>query len=222
MSLRPIPFLTGEYYHLYNRGNDKRTVFLDECDYKRFMALLYMCNTTGPLDMRKFFNEGKAFADIFSEKRKDTLVDIGVYTLMPNHFHILIHEKIEKGISTFMQKLATAYSMYFNRKYERTGSLFEGKFKAKHVNNDPYFHWIFSYAHLNIVNLIAPKWKENGISDIEKVRKFVEDYKYSSYFDYFVGDRVEGAILNKEEFPEHFAKMNDFKELVREFRASEQ
>ncbi len=220
MSTRLTPFVVGEYYHIYNRGVDKRIIFLDEHDYRRFVALLYICNTTDSLDMRKFFDEGKAFVELFLINRLNTLVDIGVYTLMPNHFHILIKERNDGGISIFMQKLLTAYSMYFNKKYSRTGSLFEGKFRAKHINNEPYLYWVFSYIHLNIVKLVAPDWKENGISDIniKKVQNFVENYKYSSYFDYFTKSRTEGVILNKEEFPEDFVRMDDFKGLIQEFR----
>jgi putative transposase len=224
MVARKVPLLVGEYYHIYNRGVDKRTVFLDEHDYQRFITLLYLCNGTSPVNMREYFensktiNKGRTFVDIFSVDRGERLVGIGVYALMPNHFHILVREKMEGGVSIFMQKLSTAYSMYFNRKYERKGSLFEGKFKAKHINNEPYFYWMFSYTHLNAVNLVAPNWKEDGILDIEKVCKFIENYKYSSYLDYFIGDRVEGAILNKEEFPEHFSQLNDFGDLVQSFR----
>jgi putative transposase len=116
MSIRKTPFIVGEYYHIYNRGNDKKTIFFDNHDFARFMLLLYLCNNTDTLDMRNILNKGLAFVDIFSLERSDTLVDIGVYTLMPNHFHILLYEKTENGISIFMQKLATAYSMYFNQK----------------------------------------------------------------------------------------------------------
>lgn len=218
MSIRLVPFLVGEYYHLYNRGNDKRIIFLDEHDYKRFVALLYVCNMTNSFHMRDFLRQGKALADVFGEKRTDTLVNIGVYCTMPNHFHILAHEKTEGGISIFMQKLSTAYSMYFNEKYRRTGSLFEGKFKAKYIDNEPYFNWVFSYIHLNPVKLVDPTWKENGIGNPEQAKKSMDEYHYSSYYDYFIGDRSEGAILNKDAFPEHFGQMNDFQYLIDQFK----
>jgi len=217
MSIRPVPFLVGEYYHLYNRGNDKRIIFLDGYDFKRFMLLLYICNSTDPFHMSSFFNRGLASVEIFSVKRTDILVGIGAYCSMPNHFHILVHEKTEGGISVFMQKLSTAYSMYFNKRYGRSGSLFEGKFKAKHIDNEPYFNWVFSYIHLNPVKLINPAWKEEGIQDVEKTKKYINEYKYSSYHDYFIDERPEKVILNKEEFPEHFSKLRDFEDLCREF-----
>ncbi len=218
MSIRPVPFLVGEYYHLYNRGNDKRIIFLDGHDFKRFMLLLYICNSTDPFHMASFFNRGLASVEIFSVKRTNTLVDIGVYCSMPNHFHILVHEKTEGGISVFMQKLSTAYSMYFNKRYGRSGSLFEGKFKAKHIDNEPYFNWVFSYIHLNPVKLVEPTWKENGIGNPDQAKKFMNEYHYSSYHDYFIGDRPESAVLNKDAFPEHFGQMNDFQNLIEQFK----
>ena len=87
--------------------------------------------------------------------RGETLVDIGIYCLVPNHFHLLIKEKTENGISEFVKKVATGYSMYFNKKYERTGSLFEGPFKAKRIDTDEYLKYIFSYIHLNRKQIIV-------------------------------------------------------------------
>lgn len=221
MSIRPVPFLIGQDHHIYNRGVDKRVIFLDKQDYERFTALMYVCNSKGSFRIRDFLNTGKAWEDIFSAERDETLVDIVAYCLMPNHFHIFMKEKVEGGISMFMQKLSTAYSMYFNSKYGRTGGLFEGKFKAKYIDKEAYLNWVFSYIHLNPVKLIDPMWKQNGISEPEKAKKFMDSYKYSSYYDYFVGDRIEKVILNKDVFP-HFNKMNDFEVLCREFSGGEE
>ena len=207
----------GEHYHIYNRGVDKRIIFIDEHDYKRFSALLYLCNNTNPVDIRTLFNEGLPFVEFFSVDRGGQIVDIGAYCLMPNHFHILIKERVEKGISVFMEKLSTAYSMYFNKKHNRSGRLSEGPFKAKHIDNGAYFNWLFSYIHLNPIKIIDPMWKESGISESEKARKFVELYKHSSYFDYFSGDRPEGVILNKKAFPEYFVHLGNFEGLIKEF-----
>ena len=89
--------------------------------------------------------------------RKETLVDIGAYCLMPNHFHLLIRETAEGNISRFMLKLQTGYPMYFNKKYQRTGALFEGKFKAKHITNDNHLKYLFAYLHLNPVKITDPQ-----------------------------------------------------------------
>ena len=137
---------------------------------------------------------------------------------MPNHFHILVTERVEGGISQFMEKLATAYVMYFNTKNERRGSLFEGPFKVKHIDSDSYLNWVFSYIHLNPVKLVDSNWKESGISNPTAVKDFINDYKYSSYSDYFLGDRTESVILNKETFSDDFTQLNDLDELIQEFR----
>lgn len=137
---------------------------------------------------------------------------------MPNHFHILVYEKVDNGISTFIQKLSTAYSMYFNKRYDRLGSLFEGKFKAKHIDSDPYLNWIFSYMHTNPIKLFKSDWKEEGISDFAAVYDFINNYRYSSYYDYFIGERFEKNIINKDAFPEHFLQMNDLVELIKSAR----
>ncbi|MBL7045182.1 MAG: transposase, partial [Parcubacteria group bacterium] len=215
---RKIPFSIGEYYHVYNRGTDKRVVFIEDRDYRRFIFLLYICNSVIPVRTDNLFQQGQPLLELFGVNRGDTLVDIGAFCLMPNHFHLLLYEKTEGGISIFMKKLLTAYVMYFNTKNERRGSLFEGPFKAKYVNSNSYLNWIFSYIHLNPVKLIQSDWKESGILDPVSTKNFVDNYKYSSYYDYFLGDRSEGVILNKKEFSDNFSQLNDFEDLVQEFR----
>src|SRR3989344_7978889 len=132
--LRKISFAPEEFYHLYNRGVDKRNIFTCVNDYNRFVTLLYLCNNTKPTSIEHELRSGRVFTELLNTERGKLLVDIGAYCLMPNHFHILIREKDNNGISTFMKKLSTAYSMYFNNKYKRSGALFEGRFKAQHAN----------------------------------------------------------------------------------------
>jgi putative transposase len=103
-----------------------------------------------------------------------------------------------------MQKLLTAYSQYFNKKYERTGTLFSSRFKASHAESDEYLKYLFSYIHLNPVKLIKPDWKENGV-DPEMCRKFINSYKFSSHPDYDGVVREERLILNREYFPDYFS-----------------
>ena len=107
-------------------------------------------------------------------------------------------------------KLLTAYSMYFNRKNNRKGALFESRFKAKHVDSDNYLKYIFAYIHLNPVKLIDPKWKENGISNRRNAKQHLEKYNFSSYLDYKDVERLEGKIINREVFPEYFDNKKDF------------
>ena len=195
---RPFSFSLHEFYHLYNRGTEKRIIFMDTDDWEHFLSLLYLCNNKNPIVFRELPHK-----DLFNVERGETLVDIGAYCLMPNHFHILVREKIENGISNFMKKLSTAYSMYFNTKYERTGSLFEGTFKAHHADTDRYLKYLFSYIHLNPVKRIEPDWKTNLRTDSKKIFDYVNTYAYSSFQDY-KNERKESIILQKNVFPEYF------------------
>lgn len=214
MSIRNFHFSIDEHYHIYNRGTDKRDIFLGLRDYDRFLALLYLCNSKNSVDLSRHFRDGKVLSDLYSLQRGDKLVDIGAYCLMPNHFHLLLREKEEGGITKFMGKLATAYSMYFNKKYDRTGALFEGKFKAKHVDSDEYLKYLFAYIHLNPVKLIDPKWKENGINDREVAKRYLQGYRYSSYLEYLGVTRQENSIIKMSSFPEYFVKPEFFESFV--------
>src|SRR3989338_2817578 len=166
MSIRSASFAVGEYYHLYNRGNSKQVIFRDKEDYYRFITLLYTCN--GVNNFRNFLVQNTKEKDPYLFERGKHLVSIGAFVLMPNHFHILITEKEGNGVSKFMQKLSTAYVMYYNNKYERTGGLFEGKFKSQHLADDRYLKYIFSYIHLNPIKLLQKDWKEIDIKNKTK------------------------------------------------------
>ena len=204
MSIRKVAFASGEFYHIYNRGNSKQVIFHDKQDYQRFQALLYAVNTNENIILRLVFKDRYYF------NRNKRLVSIGTYCLMSNHFHLILIQHNEGCISKFMQKLTTAYSMYYNKKYIRTGGLFEGKFKSEHLNEDRYLKYLFSYIHLNPVKLIDKKWKTNGIKNKQKILEFLKNYTYSSYLDYLGTERPEKAILNRESFPKYFLTKETF------------
>ena len=142
-------------------------------------------------------------------------MDIITYCLMPNHFHILVRETSEKGVSQFMQRLGTAYSSYFNKKYKRTGTLFEGPFKARLVDTEPYLLYLTSYIHLNPIKLIDPEWKKFGIKNVESAEKFLREYQSSSFIDYVGINRQESVILAKPLFGS--AQINGFPDLVEDW-----
>lgn len=210
---RKINFAPGEFYHIYSRGVEKRKIFIDESDRKRFIALLFYCNDVNRIVMRDLVGKGSDFSN-FKKHKRDTLVDIGAYCLMSNHFHILIHEKKDNGICLFMQKLLTAYTMYFNKKNNRVGPLFQSRFQAQHADEDEYLKFLYSYIHLNPVKLFQPGWVEEGIDDIKATKKYLASYEYSSYVDYLGIERVENALINKDAFPEYFEEAQDFSKLV--------
>jgi len=117
---------------------------------------------------------------IEKEPRK-LLVEILVFCLMPNHFHLMVKQKVNGGITLFMRKLGTGYTNYFNQKYKRVGPLFQGKYKIVHLYQDAHFLYLPYYIHLNPLELIIPEWKEQGIKNIKKAIKFLEKYRWSSF-----------------------------------------
>ena len=212
--LRRDPFVEGGYYHLYNRGVDKRKIFLDKEDYQRFVALLYLCNSHDNLNLVDYFREGKKLKDAFDEQLNKRIVAIGAYCLMPNHFHLLATELVDNGISTFMKKIATAYVMYFNRKNNRTGTLFEGRFKSQHAESDEYLKYLYSYIHLNPAKLVDRGWAEHCIASPAITKKFVKEYPYSSYPDFLSAHRKERTVLSREKFPDYFETATDVDEMI--------
>jgi len=158
-------FATGEIYHVFNRGADKRQTFMDTSDYSRFVSGMYT------------FNDAHSTHDLrlTTEVRpREKLVEIMCYCLMPNHFHFMLRQVKDGGITTFMRKLGTSYSMYFNKKYERSGVLFQGKFKSVYVNRDVYLQYLPHYIHLNPLELSLPNWQSKGAGDY----KFSELIRY--------------------------------------------
>lgn len=212
MSTRKITFTENEYYHLYNRGVDKRIIFLDNRDYERFLSLIYLSNSTKRFELNK--NEKDWSLERSLEKDTgDHLVSIGAWCLMPNHFHFLIKEETLGGVSKFMLKLLTGYSMYFNKKYFRTGALFEGAFKASHANSDRYLKYLYSYIHLNPIGIIDNGWKQRCISDVARAKNFLKEFDYSSYKDYVEKNRLESKIINRENFPAYFENIKQFEDM---------
>lgn len=173
-------------------------IFNSDRDYCRFQSLLYLSNGTQPVVFRDIEKDS-----VYDFDRGEVQVHIGAYCLMPNHFHLLLTPSVDNGIQNFLQKLSTSYSMYFNKKYERTGVLFEGRFKSRHVVDDRYLKYLFSYIHLNPVKLLEPNWKEQGILDSVSTKQYLEGYHYSSFLDY-ARERRENVILDKAVFPAYF------------------
>lgn len=197
MAQRSVPFAIDEWYHCYSRGVEKRKIFFDAKDYNRFLHALYLCNSDIPVHRSNL--RGLSNANILSTERGLPLVTIGAYCLMPNHFHLLLKEISEGGISIFMQKLGTAYSMYFNIKYEHHGSLFAKPFKSKHVSDDRYLRRVVQYIHLNPIELFEHDWKRGIVNDKRGLQNKIEQYRYSSLVDYRGDNRDEKVILDSNE-----------------------
>jgi len=147
MSIRNIVFVNGEYYHVFNRGVDKRSVFNTREQQDFFFKRLMLLNTT---DNRKYIaNKRSRYKDKTILAEGDQLVSIVAYCLLPNHYHLLLRQEVDNGISQFMQRLGTSYTMYFNQQENRSGSLFQGKFKAKHLSGEFALPVVSAYVNLN-------------------------------------------------------------------------
>ena len=211
---RKIEFAPEDYYHLYNRGVEKRKLFLDKVDYRRFVSLLYVANSVTPVHLSNY--QGRSLLEI---PKGEQLVSIGAWCLMPNHFHLLVREIKDGNISLFMKKLLTGYSMYFNTKNERKGALFEGNFYAKHLDTDNYLKYQYAYIHLNPIGIIDDGWKSKKIKNINKAKKFLSSFMHSSYLDYQQPNknREESVILDTSNFPKYFETFLDFNDMIEEW-----
>lgn len=162
------PYVENGYYHVYNRGVEKRIVFLDERDYKTFLFFL------------------KSYLDPNERVRPDTglhnpmnlseEVELFAFCLMPNHYHLLLHQKTKDGMSKLMKRLATHYSIYFNKRYTRVGPLFQGIYKGVLIDSDPYLLHVSRYIHRNPIELVK-------VDPSQRIN-LIASYPYSSYGDY--------------------------------------
>lgn len=205
MSYREIEI--GGIYHIYNRGVEKRNIFLDNEDRSIFLHHLFVLNNT-----KRIHNLSRDRN--IQIKEKEDLVEILGFCLMDNHYHILIKETKKGGVSKFMQKLGTGYTMFFNKKNKRSGSLFQGKYKIKKIKTDEQFNYILDYIHMNpiknyeggptslIKNLQKYKW--SSLLDYLGIENFPSIINTDLYFDYFNGydgylKHLSKTILFKKE-----------------------
>lgn len=190
-------FALDEWYYCFNRGIDKRAVFDNEQDAQRFLMLLYLANGTKPIGLHG--RQRPNLRGAFDTDRGRAIVALGAYCLMPNHFHILIKEITENGITTFMRKIGTAYTMYFNKKNERVGNLFLKPFRSRHVGTDRYFQRVLQYIHCNPTELYEPDWKQGKIRYMRSLERKLIEYPYSS-LPGFVQRGQKGPILSQDVF----------------------
>lgn len=177
--IRP-QFVTGEIYHIYNRGVEKRSIVQNDKDRFRFIHDMFAFNDEAPTLNAGYHHTTKTAP----HRSRKLLVEILCFCIMPNHYHFLIKQKVDNGITLFMRKFGTGYTNYFNKKYRRVGPLFQGKFKAVLVKQEPHLLYLPHYIHLNPLDLITPKWRTQQIPNPRKALKFLESYRWSSYLDY--------------------------------------
>jgi len=165
--------------------------------------MLYLCNDVAPVE-RSSFDRNITHEEIFSLPRQEPLIDIGAYSLIPNHFHLILKARAEGGITKFMRKLSTGYTMYFNVKRKRIGNLFVKPFRSKHIPDDRYFKQVVPYVLFNAIELFEPEWKI-GKGNLRSIEKKLREYQYSSLNDFLGDSRPENVIIAnvlKEFYPE--------------------
>ncbi len=208
-----------EIYHVLNRGVDKRQIFTDKQDHLRFIHDLYEFNDQErtELNFYKFRDYGtNGQFPKTSKKPRKLLVDILAFCLMPNHYHLMLSPRIEKGISQFMKKLNAGYAKYFNQKYDRVGALFQGRYKKIMVTDNAHFLHLPFYIHFNPLDLSHPEWRGNKISDPKGALEFLKSYRWSSHLDY-LGVKNFPSVLNKKPLREVLGDSNGYNNLVENY-----
>jgi len=187
-------FSPKSIYHVYNRGNNKEKIFFDEQDYRAFLFRLGLCLEFAEEELNKEKLTAMPYSRIRITNTDKKDFTLHAFCLMPNHFHFLIEQVGDTPISKLISKLCTSYSKYINKKYKRVGHVFQDKFKAVLIENDPQLMWTSAYIHMNPVK--------------DKLVKNPGEYKWSSYND-FASDR-NLSIVSKELLIETFGGQKSF------------
>lgn len=194
MPYRFIPFVNEQYYHVYNRGSDKRVIFHSRRDYQRFIKTIKYYQLEGPKP--KFSHFPNLVVKELNSSQK--IVEIVAYCLMPNHFHLLLRQVRDNGITEFTSKFINSYTRFFNTKYERIGPLFQGMVKAALIESDEQLLHVSRYIHLNPIT-------SHLVKDLGK-------YEWSSYQDYIQGNHQ--GFCSEEDILTHFKDPQDYQRFV--------
>jgi REP element-mobilizing transposase RayT len=158
--MRKDPLVTDQYYHVYNRGVDKRDIFMSRKDLNRFALSVKLFNTLNPIGcIRNNADVGR----LRKKSKEGVLVSIVCYCFNPNHFHLILKQEVDGGISEFLKRLLGGYTKYFNLVHKRNGALFQGRFKSHLIDDDQYFLKIFPYVNINHLIHDIPEEKKNLI-----------------------------------------------------------
>lgn len=212
--MRTVPIIPGEYYHIFNRGNNKQLIFLDTRDWARFLFLIiYLQSPIIFLNISRqisHYVQNRAFninKDIIEDVIKERHVELVNFALMPNHFHLTLYEFKKGGIANYMQRVLCAYTKYFNTKYDRSGHLLQGPYKAVHIENNEQLLYLSSYIHKNPREL--SEWKNQE-----------HQYPWSSYQDY-IGKNRWGKLLQQNIIFSQFPNKKEYGCFVKSSPAKE-
>ncbi|MBI5645025.1 transposase [Candidatus Kaiserbacteria bacterium] len=194
-----------ELWHVLNRGVEKRNIFLDVRDRFRFVHGLLLFNTKRPAN-----NTTYILSDNHNDFRsrydpEERIVDVHGWCLMKNHYHLLLSDKVDGGLTLFLRKLNIGYAKYFNERYDRDGALFQGKTKKVPIRKDAHFLHILNYIHLNPLDFDSANkgWRNVGIKDLRGASTYLAKYRWSSYQDY-CGHKNFPSVTNTEYFSGFF------------------
>lgn len=194
MPYRTTPFVNEHFYHVYNRGVEKRSIFEKSWDYNRLIKTIRYYQFEGPKPKLSKFLAGHLLKPVDESKK---IVDIISYCLMPNHFHFLVRQLRDGGITEFVSKLSNSYTKYYNTKHTRVGSLFQGQFKAVLIESDEQLLHVSRYIHLNPL--------------VSNLTRDLNLYRWSSYSEYI--DNNPG-ICNKEPIMSFFKSSGDYEKFI--------
>lgn len=164
--MRKDPLVTNQYYHIYNRGVDKRDIFMNKADLNRFFLSTKEFNVVDPIgSIKDLMLRKQEDSDV---QRPNPLVSIVCYGFNPNHFHFVLKQEVDGGISEFLKRLLGGYTKYFNLTHQRNGALFQSRFKSNLIEDEAYFLKIRPYVHLNYLVHDIPKEKMDLVLSSEK------------------------------------------------------
>ena len=215
----------SEFYHTYNRGVEKRKIFLERRDYFRGVHDLYEFNDVNiVININRRFDEidgngidgnrTSIIYRVFSGKPKEKLVNIITWSLMPNHYHLFLNPVVDNGVSKFHQKFGGGFTNFFNTKHKRSGVLFQGGYKKIEVANDTQALQLICYIHANPLDLWKPNWKEKGLTDSEtkEALKFLEkEYRWSSHLDWW-GIKNFPSLIDTNSMSRFFKDPEEYRE----------
>ncbi|OGF61779.1 hypothetical protein A2662_04380 [Candidatus Giovannonibacteria bacterium RIFCSPHIGHO2_01_FULL_45_33] len=188
--MRKVKFINGGFYHIFNRGTDKRTIFADNYDFERFLQGMREFNSLKPI--------GSIYENSFRNQLRfptPKLVNIVAYCLNPNHFHLILEQTKNGGISEYLKKIGGGYANYFNAKYKRSGTLFQGRFKSIYIDSNTYLLHLSAYVNLN-----------------NKVHK-IKDQKFRSSWAEYIGDS-NTRLCNPKIILDQFKNQKEYRDFA--------
>lgn len=214
---RKEKFLPGEYYHIYCRTILNIPEFKDFKNAERLSQAFLLANSTNSSHAFSYLRKSKSATmknAVEIAQGGEKIVDVVCYSIMPNHYHLLLKEVKDGGITEFIRKCNTSIAKYINIKNERKGSLFESKFKSRHVNSNEYLTHLSVYINLNPLDFISGKeWRTGKLKDWEKNKKELLNYDWSSA-KYFLTNIDDKIISGAEIILEQFKNKGDYEKFL--------